>query len=433
MADSVRTAVPPTPVSPTAYKPISALAVAALLLGILTTLLLVGFGVAARIAHRPFLNPVVMLMAFVALGLAIAAKLQLARSQGTRAGDKVANAALLLSLVVGLGYAAYWFAIDFAIRKQSQEIAEKWIGYMMNGDVERAFRLTRDPGQQRTMSDDPETIRQRFGQTDLSLFNRSDLPRLLRSWKGRTEYSFEGVHNWEVTASGFEVELRYAFRFPEGIYGIGVTTLGIDDPDTGERTWQIVFGKSGARAQERQLTKLGKLVLELQYDSFYQLRNWYPQFRAAGPKAVEPLIRLDGAIPPEDKRAQIAKELMEEGAMNLNPGGPSRPLGYALVEVTDDGVYVTSVMEVTLPSVGKEINTLMRQRVRGDELVKEMLRLGGLDWRTQPPDPNPQPELPLYEHSYEPVEINIRPSGPKMGLRAVPVEGTATTPPTPKQ
>ena len=56
---------------------------------------------------------------------------------------------------------------------------------------------------------------------------------------------------------------------------------------------------------------------------------------------------------------------MEDGAMNLNPGGPSRPLGYALVEVNDDGVYVTSVMEVTLPSVTGNSTTCVDAPVTG--------------------------------------------------------------------
>jgi hypothetical protein len=425
----MRTAAPPEPAETGVYRPISALAVAALIVGGLTALLLIGFGIAAAISHRPFLNWFVLLMAMSAIGMSIAAKVQIARSQGTRAGGKIASAALLVSLTFGLSYLAYWFAIDFSVRKQSQEIAEKWLQYLKEGEPEKAFRLMRDPGQQKSMAEDPESIRRRFGNTELSIFTRSDVPRLMRSWKNRTELSFDGVHTWDTTPTGFEAELNFTLRFPEGIFPIRVTALGSDDPDTGDRVWQVVFGKTGLKQTERQLTTLGKLILDLQFKSFHQLREWYPKFVDAGPKAAEPLIRIEGKVPPEDQRGKVADELMKPGAINIYPGGPTRPLGYALVLVTDDAVEVTSVLETSLPSLGNELNTMFTQRVKGDQLVKEMLRLSGPGWQQQPINYSQQPELNAYHFELEPVEINIRPSGPKMGLKLVTAESTPTAPP----
>jgi hypothetical protein len=426
--ESLRTAPAPLPVERSVYKPISALAVAALLVSILAALVITGFGVAAAVSRRPFLSGFVVALSAAALALAITAKIQLARSQGTRAGGKIANAALLLSLVFGSGYLAYWFAIDFAVGRQAREIADRFVLFLIDGQPERAFRLMREPAQQRSMSDDPESIRRRFGNTDLALFNRSDLPRLLRSWKGRTEYSYEGVRSIDVTPAGYEVALNYRFHFPEGIYPVGITALGSDDPDTGQRQWQLIFGKTGPRSDERKLTKLGKLIFDLQVKSHSGLPEWRDQLVQAGAKAAEPFIRLEGNVPAEDIRTKIAAELMDPSNIRLYPGGPTRPLGYSQVTVTDDSVLVTNVLETSCPSVGNEMNTLLTRQVRGDALVKEMLQLAGPGWQQQPINTDPAYELPRYQYEFELLEINIRPSSPKMGLRVVTPDSTPVNP-----
>lgn len=429
MNNSLRAAPPPRPSETGPYKPISMLAVAALIVAIANALLLIGFGIAAVAAKRPFLSWSIVLLSLIAVGLSIAAKLQLNRAQGTKAGSKIATAALLLSLVFGLGYSAYWFAIDFSIRKQSQELADKWMRFLGDGQPERAFLLTKEPPVQKSMPDDPDAIRRRFGNTDLALFNRSEMARLFRAWPTRIKWTFEGVHSWSETALGFECELNYTVRVPEGVFPVGVTAVGVDDPDTGERFWQIGFGATGVRGSLRQFTTLGKLIVDLQYRSFLYLKSWHSEFIAAGAAAAEPMIRIEGAIPPPEKRKLIAEELMHPDAIQIHPGGPTRPLGNATVLVGEDGVYVMHVLEVSAPSVGNEITALLGMRVRGDELVKEMQRLAGPDWDKEPVNFSSEPELARYKYEFVPFEINIRPSTPKTGPRLLPVESTPIPPP----
>ena len=298
----------PSPSEPAVYRPISALAVAALLVGTLTALLLIGFGISAAVTHRPFISPFMMLLAITSLGLAIAAKMQLSRSQGTRAGGSLANFSLFLSLITSLGYMAYWFAIDLSVRQQSYAIAEKWLDDLEKNKPELAFRLTRDPGQQKSIPEDADAIRRRFGNVDLSLFTRSDIPRLFRTWPDQYEVSFDGVHNWEATGTGLQAELNFSLRFPEGVYPIIITTLGSDDPDTGSRVWQVNFHATGLKKNEQRLTILGKMIYELQFKSVRELQPSYDRFREGGAEKVESLIRLDGAVPPPDKRKQLAAD-----------------------------------------------------------------------------------------------------------------------------
>jgi hypothetical protein len=243
------------------------------------------------------------------------------------------------------------------------------------------------------------------------------------------DLSFEGVHSWDVMPQGYKAELNFLLRFPEGLYPTRVTALGSDDPDTGNRVWQIVFQETGVRQQERQWTTLGKLIIELQHHTYKQLHDWQMKFVAAGAKAAEPLIRLEGKVPPDDMRSKIAEEIVQPGALNIIPGGPTRPLGYAQLIITDNSVEITSVLEATLPSVGKELNTGLTQRVKGDALIKEMLRLAGPDWRQQPINTEQVAVLKPYQFELETVDINIRPSLPKPGPRTVTAEGPAALPP----
>lgn len=425
--DSLRTDAP-SKLDIGEYKPISGLAVAALIAGAVTGLLLLAFGIAAMASHRPFLNTFVLVLACVSLALAIAAKVQIARSQGTLAGSKVAGFALFLNLTLALGYLAYWFAIDFSVRSQSQDVAQRWLQYLDNGEPERAFRLTREPSQQKSMPDDPESIRRRFGNTDLAVFHRGDMPRLFRSWKGRNVVTFNGVHQWDAAQTGFEAELKYTLKTPEGQFPFHVATAGADDPDTGNRVWQVLFHKTGLMKEERRFTTLGKLSLELQFTAFQFLRDWPIRLITGGAKAAEPLIRIDGAIPPPEQRTKIAEELMMPGAINVYPGGPSRPMGDPEVFITDDGVFVSSVVEVSVPTIGNEINGLLTFKVKGDRLVKEMVRLNGPGWQNEPLNFSPNPELTNYEVEFEAVELNIRPSGPKSSSRRGPTDAMAPPP-----
>jgi len=340
-----------SPPEPAAYRPISALAVAALLVGTLTALLLVGFCISAAATHRPFISPFMMLLAITSLGLAVAAKIQLARSQGTRAGSSLANFSLFLSLITSLGYMAYWFAIDLSVRQQSTAVAEKWLDYLQKNKPELAFRLTRDPGQQKSIPEEADAIRRRFGNVDLSLFTRSDIPRLFRTWPDQSEVSFDGVHNWETTGNGLQAELNFSLRFPEGIYPITVTTLGSDDPDTGSRVWQVSFHTTGLKKNEQRLTTLGKLIYELQFKSVRELKPSYDRFREGGAEKAESFIRLDGSLPPPDKRKQMAAELVQPDHVNLYPGAQMMAHAAPMVKISDQGVFVWNDLEVNLTSV----------------------------------------------------------------------------------
>jgi hypothetical protein len=95
--------------------------------------------------------------------------------------------------------------------------------------------------------------------------------------------------------------------------------------------------------------------------------------------------------------------------------------------IQDDGVTVSHVIEVTAASVGSDLNSLLTFRVRGDDLVSEMKRLAGPGWENQPINTSQVPEATRFEFKFEPIEINIRPTTPRIGPRAISIE-TSTKP-----
>src|SRR5437588_228223 len=257
------------------YRPISAAAVAALLLSSATTLAVVLTLVMAwLIRKRPLLVPTLLVISVLSLGFAAVAYWQVRRSEGTRTGLRAAWIAIWLGVLCVGGYGGYYFAIDAAVRQQARTAADQFFADLAENKPELAFRLTRDPGQQRTIDPNPQMIRRRFGAADLHLFLQSELARIYRAWsengKLRLEYTGPGERIDEV--DGFTLQLTYAIRTPEGRYDVDVWARGVDDRTTGSRDWQILFPKTAVRGNRR--THLGRMTAELQMEC---LRRFLPQ------------------------------------------------------------------------------------------------------------------------------------------------------------
>src|SRR5205814_5128658 len=164
-------------------------------------------GVAAQASSKPVLYPMVLLLPLAGVALAVAARWHLRRAEGTRVGAGLAGAALWVGVLFGGGYAAYYFATEFAVRQQAKAIAEQFFALLGRNDVEKAFRLTLAPGQQLTIpEEDREAVRRRFGAHELSAFERSELVRLCRLWRDQLDAEALGVRGWEVLPTGYQLD-----------------------------------------------------------------------------------------------------------------------------------------------------------------------------------------------------------------------------------
>ncbi|HEY1377299.1 MAG TPA: hypothetical protein VGF55_10920 [Gemmataceae bacterium] len=404
------------------YRPVSGVAVAAAAVAGISAVAVLGVWATAKVRGRPILVKELLPLAAVGVALAVVARWQLRRIGNARTGHGLASAALWVSLLALGGYGAYYFATDLAVRQQARKTADDFFTLMADGKPEMAFRLTRPPSQQADLPD-AERVRARFGSTDLYAFNQADLPRTFRTWPDKVRFQFTGERERVDEADGFQVELNYVLRTPEGQFDVGITTRGFDDRITGGREWQVLFQRTGLR-QDRQLTKLGRLCLELQAECARRfLPKWNQELVKEKPEAIAAIVRKEGQVLPAGERDKVAEELHRPGAVNIFPGaGPTRPPGLPTILFSPDAVRLVQVVEADAPTVAPNVPAWLTIRLAGDELVKEMLRLAGPGWEQQPllPIMTYDPELRNYEFRFVPEELNLRPSQPRIGPTAAP-------------
>src|SRR5262245_30916400 len=184
MADTPNVVRPESRPDPAAaYRPLSGLAVAALLVSGFGAVVIGILGIAARASSKPVLYPVALALPLAGVAMALAAKWHIRRAEGTRVGGGLATAALWIGVLFGAGYAAYYFATEIAVQQQAKSTGDQFFALLKQDQIEKAFRATLHPSQQLTIrEDDKEGIRRRFGAHELAGFERSDLVRQIRLW-----------------------------------------------------------------------------------------------------------------------------------------------------------------------------------------------------------------------------------------------------------
>src|SRR5437870_3105325 len=110
---------PPSSIDQDVYRPVSGLAITGLALSILYAGLVLVSALADVVAGSGFFLGWAVLLAILGAGLSLVALGQIRRSEGTRAGFKVAQWGFWLSLVSALGYNGYVFVTGLAVKAQA--------------------------------------------------------------------------------------------------------------------------------------------------------------------------------------------------------------------------------------------------------------------------------------------------------------------------
>jgi hypothetical protein len=429
MSDRPQTVGPERDVA-VGYRPVSGLAIAAVLLAGATTVAVVAIAVLAKVGGQPVLTPTVLVLAAISLGVAFAARWHVRRSEGARGGMGLARTAIWLSVLCFGGYGAYFAATDLVVRQQAQAEAERFFLLLAENKPELAFRLTRDPGQRRGIPDDPkdpktaEAIRARFGPTDLHHFLESDLTRLYRTWadKDKLRLRFTGPGQRQELPNGFIVVLIYTIHTPEGEFDVDVWVRGVEDKITGGRDWQIMFPQTAVRDQRR-YTHLGRIVTELQHVVQRQfVPHWQQELPQQKPVEVAKIVRVEGAPPPEEQRAKLVEELRQPGAINPAPGtGMLRRPGLPSIYFDPNAIRLVQTIQVKAPAVSPpgtpQCPAALAIGVDNAALVSEMLKLAGPDWEREPLLPWEEYPSQLVPYKFaltdlKVTEMNLRPSQP---------------------
>src|SRR2546430_539831 len=122
------------------YKPLALFAVAAFAVSALFTTVIVVLTVWGLITRKPLMEPWLIPVAFSGVVLSVAARWQIALSEGTREGQRLARIAWWLSLIGGAMYTAYYFGNMMAIQNQARRfVHEAFIDKLKEKKTEEAF------------------------------------------------------------------------------------------------------------------------------------------------------------------------------------------------------------------------------------------------------------------------------------------------------
>jgi hypothetical protein len=248
MAEATTNTNPDRPATDNDYQPVSVTAVVAFIVAILLVIFFLLLGGNAFLKRKPFYSSWLLAMAIIGFALAVAARVQIRRSEGTRSGLKLATIAWWLTIMVGAGYGAYLGTSRYALDKQSREYAQDWFSLLANlsdpNPVERegsyyaAFWRTLDPTRRATISErDKDTLELEFPK-QMDPFRRSQLVRYYqRSRKGDIKIDHESMTNWEEIPNGYRVDQLFQLRSPEGVFS---TLLRMDAREDAQgRSWRI--------------------------------------------------------------------------------------------------------------------------------------------------------------------------------------------------
>jgi hypothetical protein len=288
----------PTPYVPVSWMAVSAIAVASLFVGILLAL-----GVSAFLAKKPLIQPELLVLPALGIVLSFAARRVIRNAEGTRTGENLANTAWWISLVAGLGYAAYLLAIDFAIRRDARGTLDRWIESIRAGDAEslnEAFLRTREPGQRGKISaKDTAQIQGRF-RDDYLAFKQCDLVRIAQRNKGACEIVPESVKEWTYRTGGIECLFNGTVKCPEGKFPFVVGLRGAD-PTSSEmagRQWWVAFAPNKGYFQRDQMafTPYGWLLYSIEQSGTVYANQFILSVRAgawAMPYAYQAMMKTD--------------------------------------------------------------------------------------------------------------------------------------------
>jgi hypothetical protein len=280
------------------YQPLSVMAVASLVVACFFAILLVVTAIAGFASHKPAISYEYLLVALVGFFLAVLARIQIRRSEGTRTGMQLTTIAWWICVLGGLGYGAYILASARALRAQSEEFAGNWFKLLREGRFNQAFVLTIDPARRRNVvPEDERQLEAEFGPM-LTAFRQHELVRFFA--RNGTEAKAEplGLRNWEPTTGGYRVELPWRLVSPEGSIVLTIVLVGTDAKDAPTRQWHVVLSQNFGMT-ELKPTSYGRVIRELVEDAAKLVSHWQENLATRRP-AVGQLLTI-----PESKRPSI--------------------------------------------------------------------------------------------------------------------------------
>lgn len=287
MAEPTHAPALPSTADAAPYVPVSWLAVAAAAVAGTYAVVLLVLGAVAFLTKKPLLLDFLYVPPVAAVVLCFAARRVIRNAEGTRTGGRLADAAWWTAVVLGLGYVAYAFGIEYSIRQDAASEVKKWVALVEEGKTERAFYQTLAPGARQGIARDDALMLQARFRDELLAFTNSDLLALARRNRGALEFAPGGVADWSYKPGAVDCTFAGVVTCPEGSFPVLVPLKGVEGVTAGEgggRQWMIVRPQSGGFVQHDKVerTPYGWLVGQLENDGG-EFGRAYIQSVAGGP------------------------------------------------------------------------------------------------------------------------------------------------------
>jgi hypothetical protein len=210
---------------------------------------------------KPLLIHELLIFPVIGVVLSFAGRRMIRNSEGTRTGEQLINAAWWGSVVGGLGFGAYLFAIDFAIRREAASEVDKFVNNLIKEDptdpnhiyLNRAFIATLDPKRRGDLfADDPARLESEFREAYLA-FKQCDLVRMIDRNRGHCEYVPTGVKDWLSRPTSVDCLYSGMIKCPEGVFPFQVSMRGEEATSSSQATrrqWLIMVPPTGVFIQD---------------------------------------------------------------------------------------------------------------------------------------------------------------------------------------
>jgi hypothetical protein len=260
--------------------------------------LLMFFGYSAAFKdHKPLIMPSLLILPVLGVVLSFAARRTIRNSEGTRTGEGLANTAWWVSIIGGLGYATYLFAIEYTVRHDANNELKKWVGHLIKpkdeADFYEAFRQTLEPGRRGVVNpEDPKSIELQF-RDRVTAFKQADLVRFTRRNPGKCEFIPGTLKDWVYRPFGIECVFTGTLKCPEGSFPVQIPLVGAEakagSEETGGRQWMVIVPQHGFMDPEKiSVTPYGWRINQLEKQAA-DLGQRFVNAAAAGPD-VRPYV-----------------------------------------------------------------------------------------------------------------------------------------------
>ncbi|MCZ2342497.1 MAG: TIGR04086 family membrane protein [Bacteroidales bacterium] len=330
------------------YAPISPTAAISLIVALVFVFVLAVAALIATLAKESLLDVRLFLFPAISVVLAFVARKQIESSEGTRTGLQYATAGWWISVIVGLGYAAYLLGIQFTIRNDAEQNFAAWTDKLLAIKLnepndpslyEACYKTIAPAIRAQVASPRNTTAMNQVFAKELSAFQQLDVFRIVARNRGQAQFIAQGMRDWEEETRKISCTLSYKLITPEGEHNLLIPMQAA--VENGRREWQIVPSESGY-VKSVKLSRLGWWVKHAE-DSGQMVSAEFLHLLAAGPEQRK--LAYLGYISPDADMAQVLawfSPLVAEARLALAGGAAfSIPTPQGLEAVSQSSTFLT--------------------------------------------------------------------------------------------